>query len=386
MKISQEQNKHYDYIFAGGGCAALSLAWYMNKAGLLKDKTALIIDREVKNSNNRTWAFWTKEAIAFDEIVFKKWKQIDFIDSQKRKNISLDPYSYQLIRGIDFYEFVLADLSKNSNIHFTQTEIKTIEEKKAAKPIVHVAHESFSTDWVFDSRFNKTEVSSALYLKQHFKGWIIETANPVFNPELPVLFDFNTPQKNLMRFIYILPFSPTRALVEYTLFSENLLSENEYDAAIKEYIDKVLKLEKYEILETEMGEIPMTNHKFSVQSSDRVLNIGTKGGRSKASTGYTFLRIQKQALAICKSIEIFGHPKPETQNNSKYHLFDSMMLQVLKDRGDLGEAVFSRLFFKNPIDRLFRFLDEESSLADDLRIMSSVPSLPFIKAFFKLKF
>ena len=395
------QEKSYNYIFAGGGCAALSLAFYMNRAGLLQNKTALIVDREVKNSNNRTWAYWTKETTAFDSIVFNKWDTIEFVSQYYKKDIDLHPYSYQVIRGIDFYAFVLNELRQNPNIEFLQADITNIENSEKGKAQLLTQDAIFDANWIFDSRFDvqKAEADNkdAIHLKQHFKGWVIEvktdTNEPVFDTNKVRLFDFRTDQNGVMRFFYIIPHSATRALVEYTLFSEKLLEQSEYDSALKTYIGRELGIDKYEIVEEEMGLIPMSNMVLPTNNGTNTVYIGTQGGCSKPSTGYTFLRIQEQAKTIVEALKKTGNPvvvesalKKNNKNSSRHRLYDEMMLKVLQDRGDLSERVFSDLFEKNPIERLLRFLDEESSLIEDIKVMNSVAPLPFIKAFFRLKF
>jgi lycopene beta-cyclase len=86
--------------------------------------------------------------------------------------------------------------------------------------------------------------------------------------------------------MYVLPTSPTEALLEYTLFSHDLLAKAEYETAIKEYIAQL----NYQLLHNrkEQGSIPMTCYPFWKKIHKKVLNIGTAGGWTKASTGYTF--------------------------------------------------------------------------------------------------
>ena len=217
-------------------------------------------------------------------------------------------------------------------------------------------------------------------------GWEIETDRPAFNPELPTLFDFRTPQRGAMRFFYVLPFSERRALVEYTLFSNRLLPLAEYEIALREYLSGALGLERYHILEEERSLIPMTDQPFPRRTGKRVLNTGTRGGRVKASSGYAFDRIQRDAVAVTRSLQRHGHPFDLPKAPSRYRTFDAILLDILQDRGDLGAPVFAQLFRRNPVQRIFRFLDEEGGWGENLALMASVPPLPFLRAWLRVRF
>ena len=92
--------------------------------------------------------------------------------------------------------------------------------------------------------------------------------------------------------MYVLPTSTTEALLEYTLFSKNLLSKEEYEAEIQKYIEN-LGITEYEIIEKEEGNIPMTCYPFWKHNTKNIVNIGSAGGWTKASTGYTFKNASK---------------------------------------------------------------------------------------------
>jgi len=376
--LLKHNSKHYSYIFAGGGCAALSLVYKMQMAGLLKDKTVLIIDKEQKNKNDRTWAFWTKKDTVFEKIVSNTWDEIEFRSRYFSEDINLNPYKYQVIKGIDFYEFFLAEIHQNDNVHFLQDEILSLE-KEYDKTIVKTESATFSADWIFDSRFHPDMIpKESIFLKQHFKGWVIETPKAEFDIDKIRLFDFRTEQNGVMRFFYIIPYSPKKALVEYTLFSEHLLEEKVYDNAVEKYIDEILKIKDFKIVEEEQGIIPMTDYEFPPSSTENVINIGTLGGCSKASTGYTFLRIQKQCDEIVEALKKTDLPITNVSKSKRFVLYDVLMLKVLQDKGEFAEKVFSDLFSKNPIDRLFRFLDEKSSVVEEVKLMNTTPKGLFL--------
>jgi lycopene beta-cyclase len=137
------------------------------------------------------------------------------------------------------------------------------------------------------------------------------------------------------------------------------------------------------VVEDEYGIIPMTNVKF-VRSVGRIVNIGTAGGQTKASSGYTFKFIQKQAEAIAAALLRNGNPViPETFAGKRFNLYDSTLLNILHNNKLGGDKIFADLFSKNDPERVLRFLDNESSLEDEINIMGSVPSGIFMKAAFQ---
>jgi lycopene beta-cyclase len=188
-----------------------------------------------------------------------------------------------------------------------------------------------------------------------------------------------------MRFFYILPFSPDHALVEYTLFSGELLPQSEYEVALRKYISEILRLKEtdYSILEVEKGIIPMTDYPFPRRLGSCIMAIGTKGGRVKPSTGYAFLRIQQDSIEIINSLQIYNHPFHVSASPWRYKVFDTTMLQQMHRHGGKMVSYFTTMFKNNPIDRIFRFLDENASIPDNLSLMATLPPLDFLIATIK---
>ncbi len=377
--------KHFDFILAGGGAAGLGLAYHMVHSPL-KDCSILVIDKELKNKNDRTWCYWTAHPTILDTIIYHSWERLKFVSDDFEQIFNLSPYQYHMIRGIDFYEKTTQELSKH-NVRFVYGTVEQIKDgEDRAEAIVNGT--SYYGKWIFDSLFLPSEfrVDATRYhdVKQHFKGWEIETDWDVFDPQIMTLFDFRIPQKRSMRFIYILPFSSRRALVEYTLFSANLLTEEEYTEGLNDYLENTLGLKKYRILAEEKGIIPMTDQPFARRGGKRILYTGTKGGRVKPSTGYAFSRIQQDSAAIVQSLLKYGDPFHLPKSPWVFRMSDSVMLQLMYRHGDLMKSIFTQLFQNNPIHRIFHFLDETASPTELLLFMTSLSPLPFIKALLKL--
>ncbi len=346
-----------------------------------KNQSILIIDKSPKNTNDKTWCYWHNSQDDWDFLAYKKWNQVVFKSDAFFKIFKLLPYQYKMIRSIDFYEFVIGELQKNECVSFINDEVLEISENHQ-EVIIKGKQENYIGNKAFNSLLNTEILEQASntypYLKQHFVGWFIQTPKAVFNEDLVTFMDFSIPQQNNTRFIYILPFSKNHALVEYTLFSNDLLSFKEYEKGIEDYL-KSAGIEDYTILEKEQGNIPMTAYPFQQKNTKHLFYIGSAGGWTKPSTGYTFYNTCKESKNLIEKL------KGNTVNtlNKKHGFYDAIFIEVLYSYNYLGSKIFTDLFKKNTIKDLFLFLNSESSIYTELKIIASVPSFPFIKSFFK---
>ena len=367
----------YDFIIAGMGAAGLSLAMQLKNSSV-KFSRVLILDKQLKNTNDRTWCFWTRDTQAwYQEAVTRQWDCIEFKSDTFEKKFTISPYRYQLIRGIDFYSFCLQQLQVDSRFEIVTEEIKALR-SDGAYGIVETVNSTYQASQVFNSAFRNAEVKKQhVNFVQHFKGWVITTEQDFFDDSCPIFMDFKTAQNNDCRFFYVIPFSKKKALIEYTGFSRSSIASEAYDAKIKEYIEKDLKLETYTVIETEIGQIPMMESPFVNPYGVRITNIGTAGGNSKSSTGYTFYFIQKQVQSIVDHLER-GESLDTKKAKRHYKLYDKVLLDVMDKNRISSDILFATLFKKNKIENLLAFLNEESSIMQDLSVLNSVEKLPFL--------
>jgi lycopene beta-cyclase len=378
--------KRYDYIIAGGGLAGLSLAFYINQNSKLRNKQILIIDKQQKNENDRTWCFWSNEQTAFEEIVNNSWQDIHFFGENYHDRIDLFPFKYKMIKGIDFYNFTKNALRQNENIDWVFGNIDTIKDLESGGSII-VENVEYQGDWVFNSTFDikdfQKQSDKYFYQLQHFKGWIIETQNDTFEADQINLMDFRTEQHDNARFFYLLPFNKRKALVEYTIFSDTLLEQTDYDFYLKQYINETLGIENYTIEETEYGVIPMTNHPFEKAKGKHILNIGTIGGDVKCSTGYAFTNIQKAMQKVVQNLDKNDNPfYTISLFEKRFIIYDTLILNILQKEGGLIKPIFTQLFKKNHIHTVFNFLNEKTTFLQELKLFLSLPHLPFWRGIF----
>ena len=374
--------KQYDYIFTGAGLSALMTLYKMAQSGQFKDKTILLLDENAKKTNDRTWCFWTKKKGIWNNIISKTWDSALFANQDFQRNLDLNPYQYHMVKGLDFYTQVFDVISKEENIHFLNQKVTDIEESETII-MVQTETESFSCSKLFNSIYNKSRIdiqNDYPVLQQHFIGWFIKSEQAVFNPEQATFMDFSVAQKGNTRFMYVLPTATTEALLEYTLFSHTHLTKKEYETEIENYIQK-LGISQYKIIEKEQGSIPMTCYPFWKQNTKNVINIGSAGGWTKASTGYTFKNSDK------KSSELVAFLQRET-NFTKFHkrnkfwFYDLLLLDILDRKNESGSSIFSSMFKKGKPTLIFKFLDEETTLLEDIQVILKCPKVPFIQALF----
>jgi lycopene beta-cyclase len=383
----------YDYIIAGGGLSGLSLAFYLNQSPQLRQKKILIIDKDPKDSNDHTWCFWEAEPSPYEAAVCQQWQQVWFHGTEGFSALlPTAPYTYKMIRSADFYRLIKKELAQNPNISFLQTSIQRLDALNSYS-VVSTEMGDFLAGLIFDS-YSRLSYNKEMYqnMWQHFKGWVIETPNDAFRVEEPVLHDFRCDQQGDMRFVYVLPFSTRKALIEYTIFSDELLPYDAYDGPLKTYIEETLGIQDYQVVEEpEYGVVPMSDEPHAQIPYDRVIRIGTSGGYVKVSSGYSFKRTQNFLQQLIKELEAADGQfrkwqkdrKPAIQNRvyiPNWHgWLDSVMLNVLLEKRAKGAEIFTQLFKYNKTNYIFKFLDGKSSLWNDLKMMSTLPQWPFIR-------
>ena len=369
----------YDYIIAGSGCAGLSLLHKILQTPSLQNKSILVIDKDQKKSNDRTWCFWEKNPGPFESIVYAKWNKLEFLSTDFKKELNLESYTYKMIQGIDFYNFIINYAKKFKNVSFVQESINSIDniDKKA---VLKTTKNTYTANYIFNSTnlFNP-KINEQNSLLQHFKGWLIKTEKPVFNPEIGRLMDFRVSQENGATFMYVLPTSATEALVEYTLFSPRVLDKEVYTLELKKYIKEELEIDNYTLIHQESGVIPMSLEKFEQNPKLNVINIGTSGGYTKGSSGYTFQFIQKNIIEIINNLVEGNNIIQQTSFKNKYYQWtDRTLIDVLLSNKLTGKDVFTKMFQKVPAEKILAFLGNESSFIEDLKVFTSFPVKPFL--------
>ena len=349
--------KDFDYIILGGGCAGLSLAYELEINGKLKEKNLAIVENRKEYKRDKTWSFWRVFDHNFDDCVIKSWNNFSINTSKNSIELKSENYPYQSIDSGKFYNKIHSVLSKNKNIFFC----KNLQEINSDHSII------------FNSLINDEMDKSKIW--QHFQGVEIEVGKNTFDDKILNLMDFNCEQRNSVHFFYTLPFSKNRALIETTWLS-NLQDKTlmDYDIQLKNYIEKNLGIKDYKIKFQEKGAIPLF---YPQNKNNEQINIGSAGGMTRLSTGYTFLNIQEHSRYLCKNIENIKDKKIY-EIKKKYQFLDNIFLKVLKNNPNKMPEIFFKMF-QNSSNTIIKFLSNKSNFFDDFKIISRMPKWLFIK-------
>jgi len=353
--------KEFDYIIIGGGCAGLSLAYELDGHKKLEDKTLAIIETRDEYKKDKTWSFWKVTPHNFEDCVKKSWDNFTINIPNNTKYVECKDKPYQTIDSGLFYQKIIDKLKQNTNICF----FKNINEVNT------------ENSYIFNSVSNAADNKNNLW--QHFSGVEIETIKNSFDDEIFNLMDFDCDQKNSVHFFYTLPYSKTKALIETTWISDlNSASLKDYDNQLKNYIENKLRIKNYKIIFKETGAIPLF-HPKNIKKLNQV-EIGTAGGMTRLSTGYTFSNIQEQSKYIRKNIENIKNTKIFSIDK-KYQFLDNIFLKVLKNNPNEMAQIFYKMFNCSP-NTVINFLSNKSNMYEDISIISKMPKWMFLKQLF----
>ena len=352
--------KEFDYVIIGGGCSGLSLAYELDVHKKLENKTLAIIEPRNEYKRDKTWSFWKVINHNFEDCVVKSWNNFSIKTSNNFRNIKCGNFPYQSIDSGLFYKKVNERLKKNKNI----SSYKNIKDINTDNSFIFNSIPYFQID------------QNSLW--QHFGGIEIETQDNFFDDNIFNLMDFNCDQRNNVHFFYVLPFSKNKAMIETTWLSKQDKSLKDYDSQIENYINQ-LGLKDYKINFKEEGAIPLF-HSTNDKENNKI-NIGTAGGMTRLSTGYTFLNIQEHSKYIRMNIENIQSTK-RYDIGRKYQTLDKVFLRVLDKNPEKMPNIFFNMFNASS-DTAIKFLSNKSNILEDISVILKMPKFTFIKALFK---
>ncbi|MGW4035833.1 lycopene cyclase family protein [Streptomyces sp. NPDC004778] len=384
-----------DVVVVGAGAAGLSLAHHLCAPGSRTPLSVVLVDAPPGRLSppRRTWCFWEPEPGPFDAALTSSWSRLRVRTADGGTVVArLERLRYKMLRSDDFEAVVDRRLSGAPGVRRATATVSSIRDLPGGGAEVRVREGVGERvlvrgRYIFDSRPLQVLPPARTTLLQHFSGWFVRTEQPVFDPAVPDLMDFRTSQPEQgLSFGYVLPLDPHTALVEYTEFSPAPLTSDGYRRALDRYSREVLGLGVFEVTAREQGVIPMTDGRFPRRTGRSVYRIGTAGGATRPSTGYTFAAIQRQSRAVAARLRSGMPLRVPPAHGLRARTLDAVMLRAL-DTGRIdGPDFFGRLFRGVPAERLLTFLDGGLRWYEELLIGARTPVAPMLRTVLELPF
>jgi lycopene beta-cyclase len=369
----------FDAVIAGGGLSGLSLAAHLAARGW-RDRRVLVVDDGDAHPSAVAWGYWSDRPGLLDGAASRSYEWMRVHAASVAMDLPLSPYRYHVVRRDDLSRLVHHILARCPRFEIRSGRVEDVRDGSDAAETT-VDGRVLRSHWAFDS-VTRRPGTVPVDARLAFTGWEIACDRSTFDPAVPVLFDFRTSQAGGSSFVYVLPTDSHRALVELTQFVPRRAtpaSAVDRRTGLAAYLRDVVRCEGYRVLRTESAVVPLRCRPDG-RRGERVLTIGARGGLIKASTGYAYQRIQRDSAAIAHSLVRHGHPFAVPRSRRRHRLLDAVLLEVL-DRDPVRlEQVFAELFAGNPVQRLLRFLDEDTRVRDELRLIASLPRAPFLRA------
>lgn len=389
----ENATRNYDIVIAGGGIAGLSLAFEIVRVHGNRF-TIAIVERNASPLPDRTICFWDDTLMPSGIAADASWNTLHVAGNEMEIKGPLRDYRYQCIRAERYLDTLMQHLRKNASISWHFVDITGFSQD-GHQCTTHTSQGDFISRYVFQSvQKNSAQKSLPNSVLQHFLGIEIECQEDHFLPDQATLMDFRTPQYDGTAFMYVLPFTSRKALVEFTLFSPEVLSHEDYLSEIDRYLKTHYGLNygSYEIVRSEKGVIPMNDRLFDPNilgigkpmGNSSIVPIGSAAAISKPTTGYTFTRILKHNRSLVAQLsDPYTVGSSDLIGSRRFAFYDRLLLRILRNEPKQGPRIFQALFEGNETDTILRFLEEKTTIWQEIPLLMSLPKAPFLRALFR---
>lgn len=343
----------------------------------------------------RTWCFWDADGASADpalaglaDLATASWTALEVAGPDGRRHRhELDGLRYHMLEG----SRVAADAAGHAarlGVHRVDLAAGTLDEGQDGVQ-VELEHGSLTARFVVDTRPSQAPPVREGEWYQHFTGHVLRTRDDVFDPGAATFMDFSAEQPHRTRpgepgvaFAYVLPRGPREALVEYTVLGPRPWTQAEHESGLLAYLDARWPglAPNAAVVGVERGVVPLSVARRPRRLSDRVFRAGTAGGATRASSGYTFAAMHRQARRMAHDLAAGRPPLPPRPYPLRHRWYDTVFLRALRTGLVDGTEVFPGLFAANPAARVLQFVDGATGLLEEAALLRTMPVGPMLRA------
>ncbi|MBM3826812.1 MAG: lycopene cyclase [Verrucomicrobia bacterium] len=372
-----------DLLILGGGAAGLSLARRLAEQGAAAPRT-LVLESRAAYVDDRTWCFWMQPSARLPHLVRRRWAKVSLASPTERVVVDCAESPYAILPSGGFYEESCGLITQSERVRLAMG-VRVLGEPRKVGGLWE-ADTSAGVQrarWVVDTRPPAVPAEGAAVLWQSFLGVEIESVGPVFDPAVAEIMHFTEGEAGQILFHYILPLSPTRALLEVTAFAPAPAGPDVFRAELGRLIQQRLGERPFRTRREEHGILPMGLPLPKPAADPTFVRAGLMAGGARASSGYAFQRIQRWAETCAQSLAEGLGPRAHAPDGWILSRMDALFLQVLRRRPELAPVLFLAMFRKVAPARLARFMSDQGTWLDDLAVIAALPPGPFLRELFR---
>lgn len=380
-----------DLLVLGGGCAGLSLAVALAKLGGQSSRIpkVMVLESRISYSNDRTWCFFKDPTGLAQHRVQQQWQTMRVTTVERSVTLDCGATPYLMVPAGLFYEDAENVINQSDQIELHRgTKVTHEPEKQGDLWCIETSAGPVLSRYVVDTRPVCQPVRDGAVLWQSFYGQEIECKADVFNPTCGELMDFSAANASgalvafpdAVSFVYLLPVSSTRALIEFTVFGPDPLGPDAFRDVQAKAVAQCVGNATVSVLHTEHGVLPMGGRPVLPSPDTSYVRAGLTAGGARPSTGYAFVRIQRWATACAHSVASGQAPTGHAPDRWALRAMDALFLNVVRTHPQRAPDLFMALFEAVDTRRMIRFLSDQGTFADYAAVVAALPPWPFLQA------
>ena len=343
--------------------------------------STLVIEARTEYTHDRTWCYWADASEPAPYPVQHHWHTMRVAHAGQTVSLDCGSTPYQMVASGDFYAAAQAMIDQQPNVAL-RLGTSVVSEPTRSDGLWHVSTSSGTVmaRSIVDTRPPALPRLDGATLWQSFYGHEIECSAAVFDPLALDLMNFLAPDPRYVPFVYVLPVTTTRALVEVTLFAATPFAARDLSTQLDAAIAQRVGGAPFTTVRREHGILPMGLTETPRSAHESLVKVGVMAGGARPSTGYAFQRIQRWAEQCAQALVRSGCPVGHQRDPLPLRLMDQIFLDVLRADPIRGGDIFFSLFSRADPARVIRFLSGTASVADSLAVVAAMPVLPFVRA------
>ena len=378
----------FDVIILGGGCAGLSLATRLASSGGPCPRV-VVLEGRAAYTHDRTWCFFKDPQAPAQHSVQHTWPSMRITSGTGSVTVDCGSMPYEMVHAGQFYHSAQNIINQSGHVGLRMdVAITKAPEKRDGLWRVDTGVGAFHAPYVIDTRPAKRPERDGAKLWQSFYGQEIECNVDMFDPTCGDLMNFSAANAcgaqaafpDAVSFVYVLPTTPRRALLEFTVFGPDPLNPDLLHDLFAKAVKQRMGSTGFSVLRSEHGVLPMGTLP-SVSSHDAsYVFAGLTAGGARPSSGYAFARIQRWAASCADALASGQGPVGHAPDGFILRAMDALFLKLVRAHPQAAPDLFAALFSGTDTDSLIRFLSDRATLADNVRVVAALLPRPLLRA------